>query len=117
MDNIGALLRKAREKKHITQIEAAKQIGISNGTLSGYERNYRDPDTATLCKLANLYEVSVDYLVTGRDPRKSYGQVAGPSEEWLEDLTEQEETFLKGSLELFRKVVRGDEQGENKDKA
>lgn len=40
----------------------AKTLGISNGTLSGYERNYRDPDTEVLSKLASIYEVSVDWL-------------------------------------------------------
>lgn len=62
MRTLGARLKEAREKKRLTQIEVSKKLGISNGTLSGYERDYRDPDTATLKKLANLYEVSIDWL-------------------------------------------------------
>ncbi|MEF3329578.1 helix-turn-helix transcriptional regulator [Oceanobacillus oncorhynchi] len=56
-------LREAREKAGLKQIEASKLLGISNGTLSGYEREYRDPDTDTLHKMANLYGVSVDWLL------------------------------------------------------
>lgn len=56
-------LREAREKSGLKQIEASKLLGISNGTLSGYEREYRDPDTDTLHKMAELYGVSVDWLL------------------------------------------------------
>lgn len=66
MRTLGSRLKEAREKKRLTQIDVSKKLGISNGTLSGYERDYRDPDTETLKKLANLYEVSIDWL-SGND--------------------------------------------------
>jgi len=65
MSSLGARLKQARERKRLTQAEVAAKIGISYGTLSGYERNYRDPDTDTLRKLANLYGVSTDWLLYG----------------------------------------------------
>lgn len=68
-------LKEAREKKGLKQIEAAKKLGISNGTLSGYERNYRDPDTDILNKMANLYDVTVDWLMgRSNDPRLTADQ-------------------------------------------
>lgn len=48
MRTLGSRLKEAREKKRLTQIDVSKKLGISNGTLSGYERDYRDPDTETL---------------------------------------------------------------------
>ncbi|MFC2948575.1 helix-turn-helix domain-containing protein [Virgibacillus sediminis] len=66
MKILGRRLREARNDAGYKQIEAAEKLGISNGTLSGYERNYRDPDTETLHKMADLYNVKVDWLV-GRD--------------------------------------------------
>ncbi|MFJ7663703.1 helix-turn-helix domain-containing protein [Lysinibacillus sp. NPDC097162] len=60
---LGERLKKARNDKGLTQIEAAKKLGVTNGALSGYERNYRDPDTNMLKQMAELYEVSLDYLV------------------------------------------------------
>lgn len=59
-------LRQARENSGLTQIDAAKKLGISNGTLSGYERDYRDPDTDILNQMADLYDVKTDWLL-GRD--------------------------------------------------
>lgn len=80
MKVLGYRLKLARQHKNMTQMEAAKKLGISNGTLSGYERNYRDPDTETLAKLAELYGVSVDWL-TGRTDHPNSNVVRKKSEE------------------------------------
>lgn len=60
---LGKRLKKARENARKTQKQIADTLGISIGTLSGYERDYRDPDTDTLNRLAELYAVSTDYLL------------------------------------------------------
>lgn len=64
--SLGSRLKQEREKRNWSQVYVAKKIGITNAVLSNYERDYRDPDTETLKKLADLYEVSIDYLL-GRD--------------------------------------------------
>ena len=69
MKVLGKRLQEARKKSGYKQIEASKKLGISNGTLSGYERNYRDPDTDILHKMADLYNVEVDWLVGRTDKR------------------------------------------------
>lgn len=71
MKILGKRLKEARQKAGYKQIVASKKLGISNGTLSGYERDYRDPDTEILHKMASLYDVSVDWLVGNADsPRQ-----------------------------------------------
>lgn len=80
MKVLGYRLKLARQHKNMTQMEVAEKLGISNGTLSGYERNYRDPDTETLAKLAELYGVSVDWL-TGRTDHPNSNVVRKKSEE------------------------------------
>lgn len=74
MTVLGKRLKQARNDKGIKQIDAAKKLGISNGTLSGYERNYRDPDTDILNEMASLYEVSVDWLLgKTNNPKENKG--------------------------------------------
>lgn len=70
MGDLGSRLKQARENKRLTQQEVADKFGVSNGAISGYERNYRDPDSDTLAQLADLYEVSLDWL-KGRDTKGS----------------------------------------------
>lgn len=65
--SLGKRLKLEREKRRWSQLFVAEKIGITNTVLSNYERDYRDPDTDTLKKLANLYDVSVDYLLGRTD--------------------------------------------------
>lgn len=56
-----------QEVKGLKQNEVAKELGIFNTTLSNYEREARKPELTTLISLAELYEVSLDWLVHGGD--------------------------------------------------
>lgn len=60
-------LRSLREKKRLTQEEAAKRIGIARPTYANYEAGNREPDIETLIKIAEFYKVSLDYLVGRTD--------------------------------------------------
>jgi transcriptional regulator with XRE-family HTH domain len=68
--NIGSRISSLRDERGWTQEELASSIGISRAALSHYEKNRREPDTETLSKLADLFEVSLDYLV-GRTERRN----------------------------------------------
>lgn len=68
--SLGFRLKKEREKRSWSQVEVANKVGITNAVLSNYERDYRDPDTETLKKLADLYDVSTDFLL-GRTENSS----------------------------------------------
>lgn len=67
MSSLGNRLRSARERKKLKQTEVKEKTGIHNKTLSGYENGVSEPDAETMRILANLYEVSTDYLL-GNDP-------------------------------------------------
>lgn len=66
MSVLGDRLRAAREKKGLSQIEVFRRIKINNKTLSRYENGGTEPDIDTLKLLAELYDVSINYL-TGFD--------------------------------------------------
>lgn len=73
---LGERLRISRMRKKLTQKEVAKKLNISNISLSAYERDTTDPDTKTLKKLSEIYEVSTDYLLglTDYENKDSYNQ-------------------------------------------
>ncbi|MFB5674315.1 helix-turn-helix domain-containing protein [Paenibacillus terreus] len=64
----GTRIAELREKRGWKQEELAQILGITRAALSHYEKNRRKPDFDTLTKLANLFGVSIDYLI-GRIPR------------------------------------------------
>lgn len=59
-------LKILRIKYGYTQKELSKIIGIKQTTISNYEKGLRFPDAYKLKQIANLFNVSVDYLL-GQD--------------------------------------------------
>lgn len=64
---IGSRIAKLREQRGWTQEQTSSALGISRAALSHYEKNRREPDTDTLTKFADLFRVSIDYLVGRTD--------------------------------------------------
>jgi transcriptional regulator with XRE-family HTH domain len=65
---LGDRLRQTREQSKLSQIQVKERTGINNKTLSNYENNVSSPDPYTLKVLADLYEVSTDWLISGEQP-------------------------------------------------
>lgn len=63
-------IRALREELHMTQKDLAKQFNITSATISQYELGKRFPDQETLEKLADFFDVSVDYLLCRTNIRK-----------------------------------------------
>jgi transcriptional regulator with XRE-family HTH domain len=61
--NIGNRIALLRDQRGWTQETLASSLGISRAALSHYEKNRREPDTETLTKVADLFSVTLDYLV------------------------------------------------------
>ncbi len=68
-------LKAEREARGWTQQALADSLGLTNGTISGYERDYREPDLPTLARIAGLLEVSAAYLL-GETDRKARAGIA-----------------------------------------
>jgi len=63
------ILKSLRQKEGITQAEAAERLGVSLSSYQKYERDKGSimPSLDVLMKIADLYKVTIDYLV-GREP-------------------------------------------------
>lgn len=65
MQNVraGFTLKTAREKKGLTQEEAAKLIGVGKDTISNYERGKSYPDVPVLRKIEEVYGIPYEKLI------------------------------------------------------
>ena len=59
-----------REDMDMTQTDMAKNLFISQRTYSYYESGGHDIPTEVLVRLADFYDVSVDYLLNRTDKRE-----------------------------------------------
>ena len=70
--NFGQRLRDLRTEKNISQDELAKLIDRHESAISKYERQKKEPNYKVLNKLANFFDVSVDYLLGRTNVRIPY---------------------------------------------
>ena len=103
METLGERLRIARQKAGYKQVQVKEHTQINNKTLSGYENNISEPDINTLNKLAELYNVSLDWLTTGKEKNITSSNVA--------DQAAFEKFMNDPNLEVFYKELpKSDEE-------
>lgn len=61
--NFGERLFQLRTERGIYQKQLAEYLGVSIGTISNYENGVHFPDLGTLCRFAEYFHVSADYLL------------------------------------------------------
>lgn len=67
-DNIGNRIKNVRKVLALQQTEFAKEIGISQSTISSYEKNLRNPPVSVLKQIADIYNINLDYLLNDEEP-------------------------------------------------
>jgi transcriptional regulator with XRE-family HTH domain len=74
MENVTCMvgLRKIRIKKGFTQLKVAMDLNISREALSYYENGRRSPDLQMLILMSEYFDVSIDYLITGKNFSPKY---------------------------------------------
>ena len=73
----GRLIRRLRQENAMTQLQLARQLHISDKTVSKWERGESVPDLDKLLKLSGLFGISLDELVRG-GPDASGGAPGSP---------------------------------------
>ena len=56
-------LKKLRKRNNIKQVELANILGVKQYVISGWETSRSEPSISQICKLAEIFEVPIDYLL------------------------------------------------------
>ncbi len=65
---LGNNIKELRKQKHLTQKDLAKLMHVSQQTIGAWETERAIPGSDTLALLANLFNVSTDYLLGRKTP-------------------------------------------------
>lgn len=111
---MGNIFKNLRKAKQLTQKELADIFNVDQTTVSKWEVGKAIPDYGTLQKLADYFNVSVDYLL-GREEKMPAGfptdiseleadlrKVNFPVDEWMQ-LTDEQKNILLSTIENFIK--------------
>ncbi len=92
-------LRELRKELKLTQTDVANKLFITQHGYSNYENGKTEPNIETLIKLADIFNVSVDYLIERNDNNIIFSQYS-KEKLYLLNIIEQlnKENILKASL-------------------
>lgn len=102
--SLGRKIKQLREREGIQQKDFASKIGVSNVVLSRYESDERKPDYDTLLKIADYFEVSIDFLLDRADRQKTTENInienlSAYQQEVLDFFMSREDLFFKDKPE------------------
>ena len=60
-------LREIRKKRGLNQLKVAMDLSVSREAISLYETGKRSPDVEMLVRFSEYFDVSIDYLITGKE--------------------------------------------------
>ena len=75
-------LKELRKQQNLTQDDIAKMLNTKQQTYQRYEIEQSEPNLDTLCKLADYYGVTLDYLI-GRNYKNELGYINDSEKELL----------------------------------
>ena len=112
---IANILKEIRKKTGHTQQTLADELGLKQQTYAGYESGRHEPSIETLIQIANLFNVSMDYI-TGREE----DELEEGAEEYFEKEERLKEAAIEIMLELMERkaekrkwVIKKDEESKN----
>lgn len=119
MTVLGNRIRRLRKEAKLTQAQLGKLLDCSSSTISLYEGGQRSPDTLMLVRLADVFDVSVDYLLgrvttpTQTCKTREYNLDQGASWTVTEELTPEGAEFLEAMTREVKKhfAKKGRQQG------
>ncbi|USG64037.1 helix-turn-helix transcriptional regulator [Brevibacillus ruminantium] len=94
---LGQRLKECRKAKKLTQQELSDALSLNRSTYAKYETGDNEPDNQTLQKLADFFDVKIDYLL-GRtndpSPSEKKDKLEKSRDELLQELTDDPDDFF-----------------------
>ena len=106
MKTLGERLRRARDRKGYTQVYVKSKTGINNKTLSGYENNVSEPDLQSIKLLADIYEVTIDWLYGREVSMTQQNAISQEDDELLKGFNSLNENDQKYIVELMKRLKK-----------
>ena len=93
------IIKQLRIENELKQREVAEKIGVTLSAYSNYEQGIRQPDDDIKIRLADFYDVSLDYLITGKERDYMYREPVKSEIDRLYDaLNTYDKTYVKGVI-------------------
>lgn len=103
--SVGNTIAKLRRRSGYTQLELAKQLDVSDKTVSKWENGQGYPDVTVFPRLASVFGVSIDYLMLGE--KKGIGIAGNILVDIVKNISEYPKMGMLANIEGISNAVGG----------
>ncbi|ORX22743.1 transcriptional regulator [Thermoanaerobacterium sp. PSU-2] len=103
---LGERIRQARLLKKLTQKQLAELLNVTDATINRYEKGLRSPDPEMLKAIADILDVSVDYLLGHTDIKNPAEKITKALEDDPELLEFWEDISSREDLKIMFKQAK-----------
>ncbi|MGG0777433.1 helix-turn-helix domain-containing protein [Bacillus rugosus] len=112
--SFGHKLKNLRKQRGLTQKELAEKLFLSQSSITRFEKDEILPTSETLSKIANYFDISIDFLLDRpQPPQKKNSNLEKAFNEAIEELKDEETLlFMKNgdideeTAELIKKALK-----------
>lgn len=95
---IGERLKKIRNDNDLSMEKFALSLSISKANISNYEKEVYLPNIDTLIKIANTYNISMDWLILGKENNTNLPSDINNLISSFNQLSEREKGYIEGQI-------------------
>ena len=103
---IGQRIRDLRKQKRMSQTELAKSAGVSQTTVTAWENNKAEPSSSAIAQLADIFNVTTDYLLGRPDKQETKKDDVELSDDDV-IMTWRGKPLSDEDRELIRRIMNG----------
>ena len=86
MDNYSSRITELRKKANLTQSELGEKLNVTPQAVSKWENGLSEPDVETFKKMCELFNVSLEYLINGKEDAPIFSEPENSDEPIYEPL-------------------------------
>jgi transcriptional regulator with XRE-family HTH domain len=104
----GKRLSRLRESRNMDQTKLGEILNLSKSTVSAYEHDQRQPSPETIVLIAEIFNVTTDYLLRGEEDTTKDNELSRELKDFIErynKLDEDEKEFLMKKIEKLTKTL------------
>lgn len=102
---IGERIKQLRQQRDWSQAQLSKKLNVHQKQISGYERGIHSPSIELLVRMAELFNVSLDYIAFDNREEKNIIPIADRElmevVQQIDQLSEQDRATIKAVLNTF----------------
>ncbi len=98
---LGEKITKLRKEKKLSQLDIASTIGVSRDAISKYERGDIVPSVENAKRIADVLDVSLDYLVSEEEKQEAIDNNMLKRIQELQKLSEADQNNIISVIDAF----------------